>query len=234
MSDLKSALIMGGSGDIGRAVANRLCREGYRVIIAARDAARLEAACRDLPDEPVPVESIVCDVSDEAAIRATVDAIADRHGRLDVLVNCAGVAEPTFVARMTREKWDEMLTTNALGVVLTCKAVLPLMKRQGGGHIVNIGSTQGRRSDRGMAAYGASKAALVAVGDSLRSEVAHHGIKVSMIGPDRVHSRMHEGQADRPDELLAVDDVAEAVAFVLRLSSRATVRNLYLDLAALS
>jgi 3-oxoacyl-[acyl-carrier protein] reductase len=222
----KTALITGGSGDIGRAIAAKLAEMGYALALAGRDAERLASVRLGLSGFGVDVEPFLFDITDEAAVRQLIASVVGRFGRIDVLVNAAGIGKKDFVARTRPETWLALLSTNAIGVAIVCREVLAVMKRAGRGEIINIGSTAGRRGVAGLAAYSASKAAMMALSDSLREEAERSGIRVFVVAPDRVATRMQgEGVVDG---MLLPSDVAEAVAFLLRLSPAAQLPELSL------
>ena len=219
--------MVGGSGAIGQAIGLRLAAMDYRVTLAARSLERLEQARSRLTVAQHDVSCVACDIGDESAVERMVASVAERCGRIDVLVNAAGIGTRDFVIRTRSETWRELLRTNAIGVALVCQRVLPLMKRQGSGHIINIGSIVGRHGRAGLAAYSASKAALAALTDSLREEAERSGVKVSIVSPDRVEGGM-QGPAVEGARMLPPSDVAEAVAFLLSLSPLASVPELSL------
>jgi NADP-dependent 3-hydroxy acid dehydrogenase YdfG len=231
----RSALIVGGSGGIGLAVARTLASTGHAIALSARSAEKLAAAREKLAPVASRVVCFPCDVTDARAVQAMVEAAAKELGRIDVLVNAAGSARADLASRANLEVWDEMLKVNVLGVVQACRAVVPIMRRQGGGLIVNIGSRAARTALPGFAGYSASKAALGPLCDALLEEVGARGIRVTTILPDRVNTPM---QGEKPPEgpggpgsiaLLDPQDVAEAVAFLLRLSPAASVREILLE-----
>lgn len=224
-----TALIAGGSGDIGRAIAARLGGLGYRLVLAARDEQRLREAAAALDASGHAVETHRCDLTQDAEIDALVQAVLESTGRIDVLVNAAGVSHGEIVLRSRRQSWDDMLATNLVGAALLCKAVLKGMRRRKTGYIIQIGSVAGREGIAGRAAYSASKAGLRAMGDSLRAEARNHGVRVSTISPGMVDTRMHGADNAEAGRMLRPADVAEAVAFLLELSPNAAVHELLLD-----
>jgi len=228
-SETPTALIAGGSGDIGRAIATRLGGLGYRIVLAARDERRLAEAESALQAAGHSVESHRCDLREETEIDALVQSVLESTGRIDVLVNAAGVSHGEILLRSRRQSWDDMLATNLVGAAMLCKAVLKGMRRRKSGYIIQIGSIAGQEGIAGRAAYSASKAGLRAMSDSLRAEVRNHGVRVSTISPGMVDTRMHGPDNAQADQMLRPADVADAVAFLLGLSPNSTVRELLLE-----
>ena len=152
----------------------------------------------------------------------------NRFGRIDVLVNAAGIAEPGFFARAGLDHWEGVLRTNLLGVVTTCKAVLPVMKRQKSGHMITVGSYASEDGRAGFAAYSASKAGLMAMADSLRREAGRFGIKIATIAPEEVATAMHGADNPEAEAMIRPEDVAQTVSYLLRLSPTASVTEVML------
>jgi NAD(P)-dependent dehydrogenase (short-subunit alcohol dehydrogenase family) len=190
----KVALVSGAARGIGRATADLLSREGYATIgfdvIGDEDG----ASARDWRLEQ-------CDVSDEDGVAALVESVVSEHGRLDVLANIAGVV---LVKPISETGWDEfrrVVDVNLGGTFLTCKHVIPVMQRQGGGAIVNLGSVSGHVGQVDHALYGATKGAIIALGRALAWELAPFGIRVATVSPGSVDTPMLRGdiqiEADR-------------------------------------
>lgn len=221
------ALVVGGTGGIGRAVARTLGGLGYRLTLAARDRSRLDAACAELARDGIEARASVCDLADAAEAEALVPGVASSSGRLDVVVNAAGIASPGFVQRLSADDLDRQHRVNFAGPALVCKAALVAMKRAGRGTIVNIGSLAARDGHPGFAAYSASKGALHAFGGRLAGEAARYGIRVCTIIPDRVDTAMVPGRGDGLT-LIPPEDVARAIAFVLSLDRNTFVPEIVL------
>lgn len=217
------ALITGGSRGIGRAIALRLLRTGWSVAFTyarSKDAAlALEA------EGGANAAAFEADVRDAEAAARLAGEVQSRFGRIDALVNNAGVRRDALLYNMTREEWDEVLDTNLTGVWSTTKAVLPVMMQQRGGAIVNVASLSGLHGVAGQTNYSAAKGALIAMTRSLAREVARSGIRVNCVAPGLVDTDMLAGldpdvkremirqipmrRAVRPEE------VAAAVGFLL-------------------
>lgn len=220
------ALVLGGSGDIGRAVASKLGEMGYRLAVGGLTGTRIEAAVRELADGGVEARGFVCDLTDDDAIASLFEDLRRVYGRLDVLVNAAGIAEPRLLAKVDRQHLEATLRANLVGPALAARHALGLM-RGTGGTIVHIASVAARHGQRGFGAYAASKGGLLALSDTLRDEAARFGVRVASICPDRVDTRMHGSEPERA-AMIRPADVAEAVAFLLRLSPTAAVRELWI------
>jgi len=222
----RAALVTGGSGDIGRAIAAKLAEMGYGVGLTGRSEARLSEAREALAAGGGRVETFVCDVTVEPDVDSLVERVSQTLSRIDVLVNAAGISDPGFIARAPVQHWETMMRTNVIGTLITCKAVLPVMRRQRSGHIINIGSLGAQQPRAGLAAYCASKAALASMAGALRKESERAGVRVSTIAPGPVDTRMHGAANPDAAKMIRPSDVAEAVAFLLRLSPTAIVPDL--------
>lgn len=169
------ALVTGASSGIGAATAERLARAGYTVFGTSRRAA---------PDAPRPFQMLILDVTDDASVQAAVDEVMRRAGRIDLLVNNAGFGvAPAGAEESSIEQVQSIFDTNFLGVVRMTRAVLPYMRRQGSGRIVNIGSVLGFLPMPYGALYSATKHAIEGYSESLDHEVRTLGIRVSVIEP---------------------------------------------------
>jgi NAD(P)-dependent dehydrogenase (short-subunit alcohol dehydrogenase family) len=181
------ALVTGAARGIGAATARRFEAGGYHVVGA--DVIEREA----VPGvaDAWPLES--CDVADEAAVAELVARVAERHGGIDVLVNVAGIV---LVKPLEETSWDEFMrvaNVNIGGTFLLCKHVIPVMKRRGGGAIVNVGSVSGHVGQVDHALYGATKAAVIAMCRALAWELAPHKIRVNSVSPGSVDTAMLRG-----------------------------------------
>src|SRR5262245_24961752 len=199
---------------------------GYSGGIAGRSEERLAAAKEALAAIGGRIETFVCDVTVESEVDALAERAAQALARIDVLVNAAGISDPGFIARASTQHWETMMRTNVIGTILVCKAVLSVMRRQRSGHIINIGSLGAQQPRAGLAAYCASKAALAAMAGALRKESERAGVRVSTVAPGPVDTRMHGAANPDAAKMIRPADVAEAVAFLLRLSPTAVVPEL--------
>ena len=220
------AVVTGGTRGIGLAVAKRLVADGYDVLLTYKgDAEAAEAAKSELSGSDRQVEAIAADISTAEGAGMAIEAAMQQLGRLDVLINNAGITRDTLLMRMNDEDWDDVLTTNLKGAFLTSKAAIRPMLRQRSGRIVNISSVVGQVGNAGQANYAAAKAGLIGFTKSLAKEVGSRGITVNAIAPGFIDTRMTAGL---PDETKATilertplnrfgtpEDVAGAVAFLI-------------------
>jgi 3-oxoacyl-[acyl-carrier protein] reductase len=220
------AVITGGTRGIGLAVAKRLAGDGYDVLLTYRGDAEAAAAAKDeLAGSGRQVEVIAADISTADGAGRAIEAAMQSLGRLDVLVNNAGITRDTLLMRMSDDDWDAVLTTNLKGAFLTTKAAIRPMLRQRSGRIVNITSVVGQVGNAGQANYAAAKAGLIGFTKSLAKEVGSRGITVNAIAPGFIDTRL---TAALPDEMKTMllertplnrfgtpEDVAGAVAFLV-------------------
>jgi NAD(P)-dependent dehydrogenase (short-subunit alcohol dehydrogenase family) len=207
------ALVTGASSGIGAATARLLAKNGYRVALLARRADRLEALARELDGAGHLV--LPCDLRDPAAIASAFERLATDFGGLDLLVNNAGIGYRARVDEIEPELLERVFDTNVFGLLLCCRAALPLLRRSTRPVVVNIASVVGRRGIPGQAAYSASKAAVVSIGESLRVEWAHEKIAVCTLNPGLTATGFFEAQPNPsklPDPDLGASAGAESVA----------------------
>ncbi len=185
----KVALITGAARGIGLATARRFLEEGWRVALLDIDGETLERAVASL-ERPGETRAIVCDVADPALVAKAVATVTAHFGRLDALVNNAGVAVFKPMLETTYDEWQRVLAVNLTGPFMLAQAVTPAMTEHGGGSIVNIASISGLRASTLRVAYGTSKAALVHLTKQQAAELASHGIRVNAIAPGPVDTAM--------------------------------------------
>ena len=222
-----AAVVTGGSRGIGRAVAESLLRRGADVLIAGRAAGPLAAAAADLARIAASagagrIETLAADVRRPADAERLVAAAADRFGGVDVLVNNAGVGRFEAVAEQSIDDWAQVIETNLSGVFYCCRAAIPVLRRRGGGWIVNVSSLAGSYPFANGAAYCASKAGLDAFTAALMQEVRFDGIRVSAVAPGSVGTAF-AGSDDRHAAApwkLAAEDVAQVVVDLLSHEAR--------------
>jgi len=194
--DGKVAIITGASSGIGEATALALAEQGAHVALAARRADRLETLTQRITDSGGQAIPIVADVADEAQVREMVDKTKAQWGRIDILVNNAGVMLLGPIDSANTEDWRRMMNINVLGLMYATHAVLPLMKVQGEGHIVNISSVAGRIARAGTGVYNATKWAVCAFSEALRQEVYKDKIRVTIIEPGVVATELPQHITD--------------------------------------
>ena len=224
----RAALITGGSSGIGLAIARALGRDDYAVTISARRPDKLDAAAQQLREEGIDVEAIPANMTDEDDIKALVSAHRERCGRLDVLINNAGVGIGSAVADMPTKKLDLQLDVNLRGVYLMARETIPMLKEAGAEHgkalMVNTASIAGKHGQGWLSAYSATKFGVVGLSQGLHKELAGDGIQVTALCPGFVATAMTdwvEGQVPKED-MIQPEDIAEAVRYLLRTSRTAS------------
>lgn len=231
MSNLKDhvAIITGGSSGIGFAIAQSLLAEGMRVAIAARDKNRLSRASKQLTDEfksENQVIAIPTDVSNAKEVEKLVKQVIQTWGRIDLLVNDAGIGKWSRIEECKEADWDRVLAVNLKGTFLCTKAVLPEMKRQHSGYIVNISSLAGKVGMGGAPAYSASKFGVVGLTQSLLEESIEHNIRATVICPGFVATPMVAGASVPAEEMIPPSDIGKLVIGLLILSPVTVVKEI--------
>jgi NAD(P)-dependent dehydrogenase (short-subunit alcohol dehydrogenase family) len=225
----RAALITGGSRGIGLAVARALGHDGYGVTVSARRPDKLEAAAQSLRDEGLDVNAVAANLADEDELRNVVDSHRARFGRLDVLINNAGLGVGSAVADMPTKKLDLQLDVNLRAVYLMARECIPLLKEAGAEHgkalIANTASMAGKRGQGWLSAYSATKFGVVGLSQGLHKELSNDGIQVTALCPAFVATDMTDWIEDQvpKDEMIQPEDIAEAIRFVLRTSSHCVV-----------
>ena len=182
----KIVIVTGGGGGIGGAIVRRFAREGAKLAIADIDARSAKAVADELAAAGTDVSPIVADVTKKQSVGQMIQAVIERWGRIDILVNVAGGAERKPVIGMTAADWDYVIDMNLKSVFLCSQAALPAMIRQKYGKIVNISSIYGFTGNATRSSYAAAKAGVAAFTKSLALEVVHDGISVNAVAPGRV------------------------------------------------
>lgn len=188
------ALVTGAATGIGRAAAQRLAAEGARVVCGIESEAQTA---------PAGLEGLVLDIREPGSWRGAVARIAARHGGIDVLVNNAGIRRPGTADGVARAAWDETIAVNLTGTFLGCREVSPVMRRGGGGAIVNLASFTGIRAAPGVVAYAASKGGVVALTMAMALDHAKDGIRVNCVCPGMVDTPMSRRAFDHADDPVA-------------------------------
>lgn len=224
---MRTALVTGASRGIGRAIAERLGREGYEVVAAARDRAELDEVVAAIGAAGGRARAVVLDVSDPQAVAAALTG-----AEVDVLVNNAGIGILKPFMELTSADWQRTLDVNVNALYHVTRAVLPGMIERRSGHVCTIGSIAARGAFVGGTCYAATKAFVTAWSESLMLEVREHGVKVSVIMPGSVTSHFNDHvPSDEDAWKLSPSDVADTVAYVVStppnvLVHRAEVRTL--------
>ena len=223
----KVAIITGASSGIGEATARRLAESGARVVLAARRVERLEALAADIEHHQGTALVAPTDVTDERSVQRLARRALDAFGRIDILINNAGIMPLSPISKLKVAEWDRMIDVNIKGVLYCVAATLPTMLEQGSGHIINVSSVAGRRPFPSGAVYSATKFAVRAISQGLRLELSPiKGIRVTDIEPGVVateltHHITDNETANRFQEMWAEKtplesiDIAETILFVL-------------------
>ncbi len=184
----KVVVITGASSGLGEATARHLAGEGAKLVLGARRLDRLQALARELNLAPGAV--IQADVTDAKQVKRLVDAAVEQHGRIDVILNNAGLMPLSPLERGKIEDWDAMIDVNLKGVLYGIAAALPHMTRQKSGHIINVSSVAGHKVRPGTAVYAATKIAVRMLSEGLRQEVKPYNIRTTIISPGAVQSEL--------------------------------------------
>jgi 3-oxoacyl-[acyl-carrier protein] reductase len=186
----KVAIVTGGNRGIGLAIARLLAEDGASVVVSGRDAARLEAAVKELESLGAPAMAVAADAAKREDADRLVEATRERFGRIDVLVNNAGITRDQLLVRMKDDDWDQVLDTNLRGVFLMTRAVGKVMMRQKSGRIINIASTAGAMGNPGQVNYSAAKAGVIGLTKAAGRELAHWNILVNAVAPGLIETDM--------------------------------------------
>jgi NAD(P)-dependent dehydrogenase (short-subunit alcohol dehydrogenase family) len=219
----RAALVTGGSSGIGLAIARLLRDEGFDLTLAARRREKVEAAARDLD-----ALAVAADVASEDDCRRIVDEHRERHGRLDLLVNSAGVGIAGEVDELPVKHLDVQLDVNLRGLMLVTAAALPLL-RGVRGLVVNIASIAGTIPSPRLPVYGAAKAGVIQFTHTLNRAEEGHGVRATAISPGFVDTPMTGWAPVPPEQMIRPEDCAEIVRLLLRLSPYARVPHVVIE-----
>ncbi|HEU4439007.1 MAG TPA: 3-oxoacyl-[acyl-carrier-protein] reductase [Methylomirabilota bacterium] len=186
----KVAIVTGGSRGIGLAIARSLADDGASVVVSGRDAARLEAAVKELESLGGAALAVTADAAKREDVDRLVEVTRERFGRIDVAVNNAGITRDQLLVRMKDDDWDQVLDTNLRGVFLMTRAVGKVMMRQRSGRIINIASTAGAMGNPGQVNYSAAKAGVIGLTKAAARELAHWNILVNAVAPGLIETDM--------------------------------------------
>ena len=184
------ALVTGASQGIGRACALELGSNGARVAVAARNTDKLAEAVKEIEAAGGEAAAFVLDIASEESIKTAAKAVIERFGRVEILVNNAGITRDGLMLRMKRADWDDVLSTNLTGTFLLTQALLSPMLKNRWGRIINVSSVVGRTGQAGQVNYAASKAGLIGFTRSMAREVASRGITVNAVAPGYIETPM--------------------------------------------
>lgn len=210
-------IVTGASKGIGRGIATHLAQEGFEVGLLARSTDELAALCKELGKLAPYCHYARCDVRDAAMVQTAVDTLVKALGGIDALINNAGLVIRKSVYDISMEEWHALIETNVNGVFYATRAVLPHLKKQQHGHIINISSISGKVPLPGGSAYAASKYAVTGFSQSMFQEVRDDGINVSTIYPGSVDSDSHRHEANEDASWkVQPEEVGQLCAHILR------------------
>jgi len=225
MTEKRVAIVTGGSRGIGAAIVRRLAKDGLHVVAVARNMDKLQQVCDEIRAQELPgsAEPVTCDISDSAGLAAAIERVADAQGRLDVLVNNAGITKDGLPLRMDDEDFDSVIDTNLKSAFVAIRSAARTMLRSRSGRIINISSVSGIAGNAGQANYAASKAGLIGLSKSVAKELAGKNITCNVVAPGFISTDMTDALNDtikeRVKEVIPLkrfgepDEVAAAVAF---------------------
>jgi len=219
----RAALITGGSSGIGLAVARALGEDGYALTVSARRPDKLEEAAEGLRADGIAVSSVAANMSKEEDVQALAESHRERYGRLDVLMNNAGVGIGGAVEETETKKLDMQLDVNLRAVYLMSRETIPLLKQAGKEHgkalVVNTASIAGKYGQGWLAAYSATKFGVVGLSQAMHRELGGEGVQVTALCPGFVKTAMTDWVENvEPHEMIQPSDIAEAVRYLLRTS----------------
>jgi len=221
----KVVVITGASSGLGEATARLLSAQGASVVLGARRKDRIEALAGELKGKGGQAIAMATDVTDRAQVKALVDAAVQAHGRIDVMINNAGLMPQSLLERLKVDEWDRMIDVNIKGVLYGIAAALPYMQKQKAGHIINVSSVAGHKVGPGSSVYAATKHAVRALSEGLRQEVKPYNIRTTVISPGAVATELPNTITDAAvgariktfyaDMAIPADSFARCVAFAI-------------------
>ena len=218
----KVVVITGASSGLGEATARLLSAEGAIVVIGARRVERLKSLADELTAKGGKALAIATDVTHCDQVKKLVDAAVEKYGRIDVMINNAGLMPQSPLERLKIDEWDRMIDVNIKGMLYGIAAALPHMKRQKAGHIINVSSVAGHKVRPGTAVYAATKHAVRALSEGLRQEVKPYNIRTTVISPGAVATELPNSVTD-PDTAERIHKFYEEVAIPADSFARAVV-----------
>jgi NADP-dependent 3-hydroxy acid dehydrogenase YdfG len=218
----KVVVITGASSGLGEATARLLAAEGARVVLGARRAERIQALADELTGRGGKALALPTDVTDRDQVQRLVDLAVQTYGRIDVMINNAGLMPQSLLEHLKVDEWDRMIDVNLKGVLYGIAAALPHMQRQRAGHIINVSSVAGHKVGPGSAVYSATKHAVRALSEGLRQEVKPWNIRTTVISPGAVATELPNTVTD-PDAAERVNKLYAEVAIPADSFARAVV-----------
>src|SRR6266851_3728470 len=225
--DERVALVTGGTRGIGEAIARRLAGDGFSVAISGRTEDSVRKTVERFRKDGLTVRGFAADARSEQEQKALIEWVGREFGRLDVLVNNAGIGDFESVEKLSPDRFRAVVETNLFGPFYAIHYAAPLMKKGNGGFIVNIGSLAAVNAFAGGAAYNASKFGLLGLSDAAMLDLRHEGIRIAIVLPGSVASEFsHSHRSKESSWMLAVEDVAQAVSDLVRYPDRAIASRL--------
>ncbi|SFS87695.1 3-ketoacyl-ACP reductase [Sphingobacterium wenxiniae] len=224
----KKAIITGGGRGLGKAVALALAGQGVQVGITGQNEENLQATIDELRGQGVEAHYAVFDVANNVQVETGIKALVEKLEGVQILVNNAGVGQFGKVMEMAPEDFQKVFDVNFFGVYLVARAVYPYLREAGQGDVINVASTAGLKGGAGMAAYAASKAAVISLSQSMMAEWRKDDIRVVTLTPSTIATDMsiRGGLTDgNPDKVLQPEDFAEWVVDILKMNRRALIAN---------
>ncbi len=218
----KVVVITGASSGLGEAAARHLSADGACVVLGARRVDRLEALAAELANGGGKALALATDVTRVDQVKALVDAAVKAYGRIDVIINNAGLMPQSLLERLKIDEWDRMIDVNIKGVLYGIAAALPHMKTQQSGHIINVSSVAGHKVRPGGTVYSATKHAVRVISEGLRQEVKPYNIRTTVISPGAVDTELPDLITD-PDVAVAMRKFYDDVAIPADSFARAVV-----------
>jgi 3-oxoacyl-[acyl-carrier protein] reductase len=229
MTEKRVALVTGASRGIGAAVARRLAKDGLHVVAIARGAEKLQAVCDEINANGGSAEPLSCDVSDAKTLATSIEQIADKLGRIDVLVNNAGITKDGLLLRMSDEDFDAVIDTNLKSAFVAIRTAVRSMMRSKSARIINIGSVSGVAGNAGQANYSASKAGLIGLSKTVAREFAGKAVTCNVVAPGFITTDMTDGLNDKIKEAAKAaiplkrfgepNEIAAAVSFLASIEA---------------
>jgi len=205
----KVIVITGASSGTGEAAVRHLAGRGASVVLGARRLVRIEALANELTAAGHKARAVATDVTDKGQVKSLVDAAVDEFGRIDVMLNNAGLM-PLAPLELTKiDEWDQMIDVNLRGTLYGIAAALPYMKEQKSGHIINVSSVYGHKVGPNAAVYCATKFAVRALSEGLRQEVKPHNIRVTVISPGAIATELLEHISEKEIQEQTKDRVSQ-------------------------
>jgi len=224
MTEKRIAIVTGGSRGIGASIVQKLARDGCHVVAIARNMEKLGEVCAGISSAGGSAEPVSCDISDTKALAAAIEKVSDTHGRIDVLVNNAGITKDGLFLRMDDADFDSVIDTNLKSAFVATRAAARYIMRSKAGRIINIGSVSGVVGNAGQANYAASKAGLIGLSKSVAKELAGKGVTVNVVAPGFITTDMTDVLNDKIKETVktliplrrfgTADEIAAVVGFL--------------------